>query len=114
MRKSNFSAGDAPKHVLWIAGRMYARDNDEEFDFHAVEDLERESSHQTAAGTTVEHLARFRKVEQRGQYGIDSADEFAAETYLLGFVPFERGGDIVFRRIEEPDRASRLSRQGVT
>ena len=56
-------------------------------------------------------LTRFWEVKQRQKHSIDCVHELRTQPDLFGFVPFEGGGDVVFRRIENPDRTSRLSRQ---
>ncbi len=91
---------------------MDTRDDDQKPVLQAVEDLEREPPHQAAASAAVKDLARFGEVEQRDQERIDGMNKLCAEPDTLRFVPFKRGGDVLFRVIKEPDRASRLSRQG--
>jgi hypothetical protein len=104
-------AADTPKHSLGVASGVRARNDDQKTRLQAVEDLEGEPSHETAVHTPVDGLARFWEVKQRRKHSIDCVHELRTQPDAFGFVPFESSGDVVFHRIEDPDRASRLSRQ---
>jgi hypothetical protein len=105
-------SADALKRQLRIASRVDTRDDDQQTWLQAVEDLEWKPAHETAASAAVEDLARFGEGEQRDKDRIDGMNKLCAETGTLRFVPFESGGDVLFRVIKKPDSASRLSRQG--
>ena len=91
---------------------MHARDDDQKTRFQAVEDLEGRFPHETAANVPVDCFARFWEVKQRDKHRVDCVYKLCTRPEAFGFIPFERGGDVVFRLIEKPDRTSRLSRQG--
>jgi hypothetical protein len=105
-------AADTPEDRLGITSRMNAPDDDQEPILQTVQNLEWKLSHETTACVTVENLAGFWEVEQRGQGGIESTYELRAQADALRFIPLKGGRDIVYGLIKKPDRASRLSRQG--